>query len=150
MPKKSPIHPPDPELWQVALAPLTAEMKDLDGWSWTRGGCFAFAEAFQKAFGGELYGVCGKETWDDGDGEQFDYPVDHAIVLFGGKFYDYEGEFDPTKILKRHTIRAKCDDHVSWFVDDFFDDRQMRFLRRVMRRCAAGEREMRPTGPGMR
>lgn len=111
-------------------------MAGQEGWSWTTGGCFAFAEAFQAAFGGELYGVCTKESWDDGDGEEFDYPVGHAIVLFRGKFYDYDGEFDPATIKSHQAVMAKSDDHVSWFVDEFFDDGQMRTLAEIMRQCA--------------
>lgn len=129
---------PDPDVWQSALAGLTAEMTGWEKWSWTTGGCFAFADAFQRAFGGELYGVCRPEQHGPDDDPEVDYPVDHAIVLLGGKFYDYEGEFDPSGIKPNQVIKSKADDFVCWFVDDFFDDRQMRLLRRVMRECAAG------------
>lgn len=125
----------NPDLWKNRLRPLEVEQQqgyyDTD-WTWTTGGCFAFAEAFQEAFGGEFYGVCRVSEEDDDP----DLPVDHALVLHDGIFYDHDGSFDPLKILDNQVIRHRDDDYVFWFEDDFFDDDQFEVLKAVLRDCA--------------
>jgi hypothetical protein len=130
---------PDPDVWKAALAELTTEMSRREDWTWTHGGCFAFASAFQAAFGGELFGVCRRQTWNDGHGEESDYPVDHALVSYNGKLYDFDGVFDPSAIGEDQVIKAKSDPDVSWFEDDFFDDEGWKRLHEIMARCARGE-----------
>ena len=122
----------DPKIWQQKLAPLTKKMmsewKD-SNWSWTTGGCFAFAEAFQKAFGGQLYGVCRIYT----ENGETDYPVDHALVKLNGQFYDYNGIYNRKTVKKNQVIKAASEDGVGWFEDDFLDDKQMSFLFKTMK-----------------
>jgi hypothetical protein len=124
---------------KAALEELTTEMSRREDWTWTHGGCFAFASAFQAAFGGELFGVCRRQTWNDGHGEESDYPVDHALVSYNGKLYDFDGVFDPSTIREDQTIKAKSDPGVSWFEDDFFDDESWKRLHDIMVQCARGE-----------
>lgn len=47
---------PIPVKWQKTLSPLLSELQREHGrsWSWTKGGCFAFADAFRNVFGGEF------------------------------------------------------------------------------------------------
>lgn len=122
-----------PELWQDRLRPFKIEMQQRnEAWTWTSGGCFAFASAFQAAFGGEFYGVC--RVWEE-DGE-IDYPVDHALVLLNGVYYDHSGPFDVTKILPAQVIKHREDDLVGWFEDDFFDDRQWKEIHAILQDCS--------------
>lgn len=126
----------DPALWKDLLRPLEEEQQDgYHGlnWTWTTGGCFAFAEAFQAAFGGEFYGVC-RVSEEAGDP---DLPVDHALVMLDGVLYDHDGVFDPAGIKANQTIRHRDDDYVCWFEDDFFDDEGMEAIHAVLEQCAA-------------
>jgi hypothetical protein len=61
-------------------------------WSWTQGGCFAFAEALKKAFGAELWVVAQKEDED--------WASQHAFVRYEGKFYDATGEVTEEQLLE--------------------------------------------------
>src|SRR4051812_15744608 len=83
--------------WLGALADLTEklvrEWKNQD-WTWTTGGCFAFAEVFAGTFGGEEYGICSFEADEQDEVHGGDYPVEHAVVKVGDAFYDYKGRLD--------------------------------------------------------
>ena len=70
-------------------------------WNWTSGGCFAFASAFVKVFGGKEFGICVFEE------DSNDYPVHHAIVKYHGKFYDSKGEVDMKYWPKRFDVKKK-------------------------------------------
>jgi hypothetical protein len=123
----------DPDLWKERLHPFEVEMRrHNEAWSWTSGGCFAFASAFQAAFGGEFYGVC--RIWEE-DGE-IDFPVDHALVLLDGVYYDHSGAFDVTKLLPSQVVKHRDDDLVCWFEDDFFDERQLQEINAVLLDCS--------------
>lgn len=126
---------PNPEHWKKALEPLTKQLyreyRDRE-WTWTTGGCFAFAEAFQAAYGGELYGVCSQE----GSGDDMDFPVEHAIIKLGGKFYDYNGIFDIGSVKPPYMIKSRDDDYVFWFEDDFLNDKQWKKLFDTMKLIA--------------
>lgn len=138
--------PIDSDLWRDQLRQIEIDQQDGyhgTDWTWTTGGCFAFAEAFQEAFGGEYYGVC--RVMDD-DGVP-DLPVDHALVLLDGVYYDHNGPFDPARIANNQVIRHRDDDYVCWFEDDFLDDEQFDTLKAVLVSCA-GDRPI-PTSPAM-
>lgn len=127
--------PINPSAWQSALSDLTQQLveanADLVEWSWTNGGCFAFAAAFSKVFGGELYGVCKPETTEG----YTDYPVGHALVKLNGVFYDYNGVFDTAAVAAPEVIKAKSDDDVAWFDDYFLDEQQTKKLRQILKSC---------------
>jgi hypothetical protein len=119
--------------WQSKLAPLQVKLdRQYEGWTWTTGGCFAFASAFQSAFGGEFYGVC-RPSVENG---MTDYPVDHALVKLGDVFYDHDGPYDPESILEGQVIMSRDDDYVCWFEDDFLGDRQWKKVHEVLKGCA--------------
>lgn len=123
----------DPEIWKARLAHHVAPMNEgypFGEWTWTTGGCFAFAEAFHAAFGGEFYGVC-RVTDDE------DLPVDHALVKLGSVYYDHDGPFDVSKIAADQVVRHRDDDYVCWFEDDFFDDEGWAEIHAVLADCAA-------------
>ena len=136
-------HPPLPgpgekPWWVPALAKLTRELSG-DGWTWTTGGCFAFAEQLQKAYGGKLWGVARL----DPDFDEWD--TEHAVVAINGVYYDFGGVFDPVSYMaklarndKKHgngpyrrEMRPK--NKAGWFEDEFLDDRQMRDLLIVLK-----------------
>lgn len=127
--------------WVAPLAPYTAELRRGWGreWTWVTGGCFAFAEALHDVFGGELWGVCSHVDADDGLGD--DYPVEHAMVKIGGKFYDFNGVVDAEaymaalskeKPYATMSVRPKTDPEIFWFEDEYIDDEGMDLLRRVL------------------
>lgn len=123
----------DPAIWTEKLKPFEVELQaSHKHWTWTTGGCFAFASAFQAAFGGEFYGVC--RIWEE-DGN-IDYPVDHALVLLDGVYYDHDGEFEVSKIGFTQVIKHKDDDLVCWFEDEFFDDAGWTSIHEIMVDCA--------------
>lgn len=131
------VEPIDPVLWKERLRPIELDQQQGyygTNWTWTTGGCFAFAEAFQEAFGGDFYGIC-RIGEDDDDP---DLPVDHALVMLDGVLYDHDGPYDPTKIMSNQVIRHRDDDYVFWFEDDFLDDEEFALLKEVLRDCAAG------------
>jgi hypothetical protein len=131
--------------WVNLLAPLTTELEtewsDHD-WTWTAGGCFAFAENLKKAYGGQLWAL--SRLCDYGDGQK-DWGADHAVVFVNGHYYDFNGVFDPVsfkamldaddakrgegpferKMLPKH--------QAGWFEDEFLDDEQWAGLLRVLR-----------------
>lgn len=127
----------DPSLWISKLHPLELLQQEESGygekWTWTAGGCFAFAEAFQAAFGGDFHGVC-RVCTDDGF---TDYPVDHALVMLDGILYDHDGPYDIGRLQPDQVIRHRDDDYVCWFEDDFFDDDQFEEIHSILRECAA-------------
>lgn len=134
--------------WQSALSDLTQQLvkanADLVEWSWTNGGCFAFAAAFSKVFGGELFGVCRPETTDG----YTDYPVGHAIVKLNGTFYDYNGAFNVASVVTPDVIKAKTDEDVAWFDDYFLDEQQTKKLHHILKRCRT-QKPTKGTSPGM-
>lgn len=127
--------------WHAPLRGLTrrttAAWRDR-GWSWTTGGCFAFAEAFKAAFGGDEFGICSR------DAAEGDYPVEHAVVRVGDDFFDYSGRLDIEAEMAALTARTgremflkrRDDDGVFWFEDDFLDDKDMARLHDVLAACA--------------
>lgn len=125
----------DATLWRARLAPYEAELQESYGtrWTWVTGGCFAFAEAFQKAFGGEFYGVC-RISEEDGVP---DLAVDHALVMLDGVLYDHEGPYDLAAIKSDQVLKHRDDDYVCWFEDDFFDDEGWEGIHAVLSECAA-------------
>lgn len=124
---------PDPALWKERLAPYEAEIRQSFGedWTWTTGGCFAFAEAFHAAFGGEFYGLCRVEEGVE------DFAVDHALVMLDDVLYDHDGPFDTSKIRTDQVIKHRDEDYVFWFEDDFFHDEGWEAIHIVLRECAA-------------
>lgn len=70
------------------VKPMKKMTKELGLGQWNKGRCFAFAEVLANAFHGKLWGLCSADQDDDGN---TDFPVEHAIVKIGGKFYDYRG-----------------------------------------------------------
>lgn len=118
----------------TVLAPLTAALQALHGpeWSWTSGGCFAFAETYAEFFGAELWGVC---RHDEAAG---DFPVDHALVrvqMAQGQeavYIDATGIVDVTKLEIGQQLLTKDDEGVFWFEDDFLDDDHLRQLRDIL------------------
>jgi hypothetical protein len=128
---------PDPSTWKGPLMRIASQIRRVHrGWTWTKGGCFAFAEAFHKAFGGELYGVCRHDLRGK------DWPVDHAVVRLGGKFWDFDGSHTARALLKRYGIRgsaikSEADEDVHWFTDDFLNDSQWSELQSVMAAAAS-------------
>jgi len=113
----------------LMIEQIRLDCSDLD-WSWTQGGCYAFADALSKAHNGELWGFC---AFDDFSG---DFPVHHAVVKIGGQFFDYSGVLDVqqyAKDLENETgdvieLRSKDDELVYWFTDDCLSDQQMKRL----------------------
>lgn len=128
--------------WHGALEELTAnlvrEWKNQE-WTWTSGGCFAFAEVFAGTFGGEEYGICSFEDDEHGG----DYPVEHAVVKLGDAFYDYKGrlniEAEMTALSeltgRKMYLKPRSDPKVFWFEDDFLDDDDFDVLRRALAAC---------------
>lgn len=135
MPKRKtkPALPPlgDKPYWTEALAVIEREVQvEFDDWTWTAGGCFAFAEAFQACFGGVLYGIC---AYDEQSG---DYPVHHAVIELQGVYYDARGTIDLAAVIRECEtstgqeceLKPKTDDDVFWFDDEYLDDSQMQAL----------------------
>jgi hypothetical protein len=122
--------------WIKPLTPLTKKLVDGGDWSWTNGGCFAFAEAFHEVFGGEPWGIC-SEFEEEGD---FDYPVEHAMVKVGNQFFDFNGVVDFEEYAQRLAastgrkirLKAASEAGVFWFEDEYLDDEDMVFLRKVL------------------
>jgi hypothetical protein len=141
-------HPPLPApgetpWWIIPLAPMTKKLKNEWGsmnWGWTTGGCFAFADRLQNAYGGELWGA---STYDE-DNESWD--IQHAVVKIGNTFYDYNGVFHP-EVYQRELMHnrfrnepeppfemiSKAEEHLGWPDDDFLDDKQWKTLLRILR-----------------
>lgn len=135
--------PPLPALgekpwWVSALAPMTRQLSG-GGWSWISGGCFAFADRLQKAYGGQLWGVARYDP-------EFDaFDTEHAVVLVKGGYYDFNGVFDPaayiTKLARkdkragngpyRREMRPKRE--AGWFDDEYLNDDQWRDLLLVLK-----------------
>lgn len=144
----------DPLCWQNQLVRLAAPIrKRYADWTWTKGGCFAFAEAFQKAFGGVLYGVCEY----DPDGK--DWPVNHAVVRLHDHFFDFEGPHDEAELLRQYKSKRKTknavlpnnNENVFWFEDDFLNDEQWTKLHEILLACAVGSTQIkRPRSIGKR
>ena len=67
--------------------------KEYRWWSWTRGGCFAFAEALIAAFPNAKLWVLAERMIDD-------WASHHAFVKYHGKFYDATGCITKRKIIK--------------------------------------------------
>lgn len=119
--------------WADELESLTRDLMEEwgEGWGWTTGGCFAFAQVFVETFGGEPWGYCVRDE-QEGD---VDWPVHHAVVRVGDAFYDYTGRFDPkaygASIGEERTCEMlpKGADGVFWFEDDFLDDDHYQRLR---------------------
>lgn len=132
-------NPGETPYWVAGLASLTKQLQRTGGFwkSWTQGGCFAFAEALHEVFGGELWGVCSRDGGDD----DYDYPVEHAMLKVGDRFYDYTGVVDVPAYMERLAqerkremfLKPASDPEVFWFEDEFMDDEQMATLRRVLR-----------------
>lgn len=123
------------DLWRDLLRPFEKEQqKGYFGksWTWTSGGCFAFASAFQAAFGGEFYGVC-RVSPDDCEPE---LPVDHALVFYEGQLYDHEGVFDVSSLKPNQVLKERGDHYVFWFEDEFFGDEDWAAIHAIMRECA--------------
>ncbi|MBS7671677.1 hypothetical protein [Croceicoccus gelatinilyticus] len=76
--------------WQEPLQDLTDEIRAKEpDWGWTHGGCWAFAAALAKAYGGERRVVL---VWDK---RADDWWGHHAVVeMDDGRTYDYEGVFE--------------------------------------------------------
>lgn len=139
--------------WAAALEPLTERLKDEcgDNWGWTQGGCFAFAEAFVETYGGEFWAVCSRCV-EDGE---TDFPVEHAIVRVGDAFYDYSGRLDLDaycSLLHANTgreilVKARTDDGVFWFEDEFLDEDAMDTLKATL---AEVRDDREPSAPAMR
>ena len=128
---KKAVAAPTPEqiaAWQEALAPLQDKLRAEHGdfWTWTTGGCFAFAEAFQRAFGGELWGDCRYDT------QGKDWPVDHAVVKIGDAFYDHDGLFEPPKGSRTRRMLPESDDRIAWFRDEFLSEADMKLLKKTL------------------
>lgn len=113
--------------------PLSSMTRRLELGNWDKGGCFAFAEALVKVFGGELWGFCSFQPADKNGGDNF--PVEHAVAKIGDRFYDYSGMVDVSKILKRHprwTLKPQSDPGVFWFEDEFVGDDDWETLLSVL------------------
>lgn len=120
--------------WVKPMAPMT---KKLGLGQWNEGGCFAFAEVLAKSFGGKLWGICSRQTDEDG---ATDFPVEHAIVKIAGRFYDYRGLLDVE--LEMRTMEAKngrklflkpaSNPSVFWFEDEFLDDDDFAKLANIL------------------
>lgn len=102
--------------------------QDWPGWDWDAGGCFAFAENFQKVFGGERFGIC--MELDEGD-----FITQHAMVWYEGYLFDAKGLVNTKKWMKGDicSIRHKDDENIVWFEDQFFDDRQNSEIEAILR-----------------
>ena len=140
--KKQPLPAPGQKPWWVSvLAPMTAELGTWGNWSWTTGGCFAFADRLQKAYGGQLWCVARYDP--EGD----DWGAEHAVVRIGGVFYDFNGVFDPetymAMLAKANRKKGKDPYHremkrkgspgLMWFEDEFLDDKQWKQLLIVLK-----------------
>lgn len=120
--------------WVGPLKPLTKRIKGNWGnrWTWTEGGCFAFAEIFHEVYGGEFWGVC-----SDPDGED-DYAVEHAMVKVNGLFYDFTGVVDVEKYMKKlskengRELKLLPRHEAFWFEDEYLDDDDLEYLRDVL------------------
>jgi hypothetical protein len=119
--------------WQQELRSLTADLKKSHGktWSWTSGGCFAFADAFVKTFGGKKKGVASHDV------QSGDFPVEHAFVELNGVKYDYSGVFEP-KLKKNQKIVTEEDPEAFWFEDDFLSDAQLKHLTLSLKNAKKG------------
>jgi len=106
-------------------------------WSWTSGGCFAFAEALVKA-------IIGAELWAVGQFQGYDWATQHAFVCVDAKFYDADGLTDREALLKKYgwsTSRAKlgrvkhwADEKPLWYPDqEFVTPREINRIARVVR-----------------
>lgn len=132
--------PGETPFWVEALAPISKELVR-DDWTWTRGGCWAFAAALKAAIGGTLCGIC--EQDEDGF-----WATNHALVKKNGRYYDYTGVVDPEKACaelarERGTPqRLMCTRHNGFEVydDEFLDDEQWDFLHKVLRRLKPSRR----------
>jgi len=136
--------------WHNALAGLTKNLTKAwknQGWTWTAGGCFAFAEVFAETFDGEEYGICSFEPDEQDEVNGGDYPVEHAVVKVGDAYYDYKGRLDIVAEMaaleastgRRMFLKAKTDPAVFWFEDDFLDDADFEELRRGLSACVPGQ-----------
>lgn len=124
--------------WVSVLTPMTKKLNTwLDGsWSWTAGGCSAFADRLQKAYGGQQWCVARY----DPDGP--DWAADHAVVRIGGAFYDFSGVFNPDNYIAalakqeqtkgktphRRAMKRKGSPGLYWFDDQYLDDTQWKQL----------------------
>ena len=99
-------------------------------WDWDSGGCFAFAELFQKVFGGECYGI---GFLFEGDEE--DFVTEHAIVLYEGYLFDAKGLVNINEWIAKDTqfIKHKDEEFVSWFSDDYFSDEERIEIEDILR-----------------
>ena len=126
--------------WVDVLAPMTAELWS-DGWSWTEGGCFAFADRMQKAYGGQQWCVARF------DPEEKDWAAEHAVVKIGGVYYEFHGVFDPQTYVAMLTrkdkkaskgpyqreMKRKGSPGLFWFEDENLDDTQWKQLLMVLK-----------------
>lgn len=120
-----------------SLAERVREQCEEPDWSWTEGGCFAFAEALATAHKGELWGFCAYDTHGD------DYPVHHAVVKVSDRFYDCTGMIDPAacaaeisaKVGEVVELRCRDDEQVYWFTDDFLTPAESKELSAALRKA---------------
>ena len=118
----------------VRIRDRVREQCDIPTWGWTRGGCFAFAEKLCAAHpGARCFGVC---VYSE---EGRDWPVDHAIVEFGGAYFDADGVFDARNLKAGRRILSKDDpgNPVAWFDDGFLNDREFALLGRILAKTVA-------------
>ena len=68
-----------------------------------------------------------------------DWPVDHAIVEFGGTYVDADGVFDARNLKagRRILLKDDPDNPVAWFEDDFLDDQAFVILGRILAKTVA-------------
>jgi len=136
----------EPPAWHDSLADLTRNLTkawESQQWTWTTGGCFAFAEVFAETYGGEEFGICSFEADEQNEEHGGDYPVEHAVVKVGDAFYDYRGRLDIDAEMAAYTastgrrmfLKPKTDPAVFWFEDDFLDDDDFEALRRGLASC---------------
>jgi hypothetical protein len=112
------------------IRPLRRISARLELGKWSKGGCFAFADALAAIYKGQRWGVCSL----DKDGG---YPVEHAMVKIGAVFYDFRGAWlDPLKSVnsgRKLYLKPASDPSVFWFEDEFLDDADFTTLKHVLR-----------------
>lgn len=102
--------------------------KEWLAWDWDAGGCFAFAEIFQKVFGGEQYGAFLIVAPDD-------LVAEHAMILYEGYLFDAKGLVKIRDWIfgDLRCIKHKDAEGVSWFEDDFFSDEEYLEIEKILR-----------------
>lgn len=125
---------------------VRAEYGDIcSDWTWTKGGCFAIAEAIVAA-------VPKAELWAVGTFEGEDWASEHAFVRYKGRYYDADGESTEEVLLAKygHPERGavkigKVDDWVDleepdalWYPEqEFVTEEEIALMTKLFKRILA-------------